>query len=162
MKVRPQKCEGLRSTGSTFLAIDCRIAAELNQAGLVRMERQRECLKPPRKRRRSAQPTDRIRIEYVVHVAEERLEHRTLDGSTVSRVPAGAGRFVLLKILKYNVVRDVAAGGGEVGGISTNIWTCSRDKTPGTNWTPSSLPSCRIIVRIRSRNAPSSTCSDTS
>src|SRR6202022_3774518 len=29
-------------------------------------------------------------------------------------LPAGAGRFVLLKILKYGIVRDVAAGGGEV------------------------------------------------
>jgi hypothetical protein len=32
-----------------------------------------------------------------------------------------------------------------------------RDKTPDTIWTPSSLHTCRIIVRIRSRNAPSST-----
>jgi hypothetical protein len=42
------------------------------------------------------------------------------------------------------------------GGISTHIWTCSRDNTPETIWTPSSLPTCRIIVRIRSRDAPSS------
>ena len=38
-----------------------------------------------------------------------------------------------------------------------SLWTCSRDKTPDTIWTPSSLHTCRIIVRIRSRNAPSST-----
>ena len=29
------------------------------------------------------------------------------------RDPADAGRFVLLKILKYDIVRDVAARGGE-------------------------------------------------
>jgi hypothetical protein len=28
---------------------------------------------------------------------------------------------------------------------------CARDNTPETIWTPSSLPTCRIIVRIRSR-----------
>ena len=33
--------------------------------------------------------------------------------------------------------------------FSTNIWTCSRDKMPETIWTPSSLQTCRIIVRIR-------------
>jgi hypothetical protein len=47
----------------------------------------------------------------------------------------------------------------QCGGISTNIWTCSRDNMPETIWTPSSLPTCRIIVRIRYRNAPSSTSS---
>src|SRR6202049_1904333 len=41
-----QESEGLRSTDAAFLAVDCRVAAELNQAGLVRMERQRECLEP--------------------------------------------------------------------------------------------------------------------
>jgi hypothetical protein len=35
----------------------------------------------------------------------------------------------------------------------------SRDKTPETIWTPSSLQTCRIIVRIRSRNATSCTLS---
>ena len=34
--------------------------------------------------------------------------------SRTESLPAGAGRFVLLKILKYGIVRDVAAGGGEV------------------------------------------------
>jgi hypothetical protein len=43
------------------------------------------------------------------------------------------------------------------GWISTNIWTCSRDNMPETICTPSSLQTCRIIVRIRSRNAPSRT-----
>src|SRR5258708_13931253 len=41
-----QESEGLRSTAAAFLAVDCPVAAELNQAGLVRMERQRECLEP--------------------------------------------------------------------------------------------------------------------
>src|ERR1700693_483902 len=41
-----QESEGLRSADAAFLAVGCRVAAELNQAGLVRMERQRECLEP--------------------------------------------------------------------------------------------------------------------
>ena len=41
-----QESEGLRSADAAFLAVDCRVAAELNQAGLVRMELQRECLEP--------------------------------------------------------------------------------------------------------------------
>src|SRR5438132_820948 len=99
-------------------------------------------------------------------------------------------------ILKYDIVRDVAAGGAEVssgpevtapisfaqfgklhldptderpltrrtksltamwGGISTNMWICSRDNTPETICTPSSLQTWRIIVRMRSRKAPSKT-----
>src|SRR6516162_3617880 len=41
-----QKREGVRSTDTAFLAIDRRVAAELNHAGLDRVERQRECLEP--------------------------------------------------------------------------------------------------------------------
>src|SRR5262249_47709136 len=41
-----QKREGVRSTGPAFRAIDRRAAAELNHAGLDRVERQRECLEP--------------------------------------------------------------------------------------------------------------------
>src|SRR5246500_4422251 len=41
-----QESEGLRSTDASFLAVGCRMATELNQPGLVRMDRQRECLKP--------------------------------------------------------------------------------------------------------------------
>src|ERR1700726_1772297 len=41
-----QESEGLRTTDAAFLAVGCRMAAELKQGGLVRMERQRECLKP--------------------------------------------------------------------------------------------------------------------
>src|SRR5580704_13206612 len=41
-----QESEGLRSADTAFLVVGCRMAAELNQAGLVRMERQRECLEP--------------------------------------------------------------------------------------------------------------------
>src|SRR5262249_28481729 len=38
-----QKREGVRSADTAFLAIDRRAAAELNHAGLDRVERQREC-----------------------------------------------------------------------------------------------------------------------
>ena len=41
-----QKREGVRSTDTAFLAIDRRVAAELNHAGLDRVERQRECREP--------------------------------------------------------------------------------------------------------------------
>ena len=41
-----QKREGVRSTNTAFLAIDRRAAAELNHAGLDRVERQRECREP--------------------------------------------------------------------------------------------------------------------
>src|SRR5499427_5686541 len=41
-----QKREGVRSTETAFRAIDRRAAAELNHAGLDRMERQRECREP--------------------------------------------------------------------------------------------------------------------
>ena len=40
------ECEGLRSTDTAFLAIDRRAAAELDHAGLARMERQRERREP--------------------------------------------------------------------------------------------------------------------
>src|SRR5262249_62358192 len=38
--------EGFRSADTALLALGCCVAAELDQAGLVRMERQRECLEP--------------------------------------------------------------------------------------------------------------------
>ena len=41
-----QKREGVRSADTAFLAIDRRAAAELNHAGLDRVERQRECPEP--------------------------------------------------------------------------------------------------------------------
>src|SRR6516165_4780277 len=41
-----QKREGVRSTDTAVLAIDRRAAAELNHAGLDRVERQRECREP--------------------------------------------------------------------------------------------------------------------
>ena len=41
-----QKREGVRSTDTAFLAIDRRVAAELNHAGLDWVERQRECREP--------------------------------------------------------------------------------------------------------------------
>jgi len=43
---KAQESEGLRSTDAAFLAVGCRMAAELDQAGLGRMDRQRECLEP--------------------------------------------------------------------------------------------------------------------
>jgi len=42
----PQEGEGLRFAEPALLAVDCSEAAKLNQAGLVRMERQHEPLKP--------------------------------------------------------------------------------------------------------------------
>src|SRR5215831_1968988 len=41
-----QEREGVRCTDTAFLAIDRRAAAELNHAGLDRVERQRECREP--------------------------------------------------------------------------------------------------------------------
>jgi hypothetical protein len=41
-----QESEGLRSADAALLAFGGRTAAELNQAGLARMERQRECPEP--------------------------------------------------------------------------------------------------------------------
>src|SRR5262245_59498085 len=42
-----QKREGVRSTDTAFLAIDRRVAAKLNHAGLDWADRQRECREPP-------------------------------------------------------------------------------------------------------------------
>ena len=46
MKVKPKKAKVSGLPTPRFFAIDCREAAELNQASLVRVERQRECLEP--------------------------------------------------------------------------------------------------------------------
>ena len=109
-----QEREGLRFTDTAFLAIDRRVAAELNHTGLVRVERQRECLEPlthciekttcvvlmfeaGHQIIRVAHddhvapgllpsPAVGPQIEYVVQVdvAEKRGDHRALAGSTVS------------------------------------------------------------------------------
>ena len=49
------------------------------------------------------------------------------------------------------------------GGISTNIWTCSRDKTPDTIWTPNSLctRAGKSFVSAPATRHPAP-CSDTS
>jgi hypothetical protein len=102
---------------------------------------------------------------------------------------------MILEILKYRLVCDLAAGSAEVAprpematpvtfakfwelhlnamrrapfDTSNDVadrdiwyldeqWTCSLDKTPETICTPSSLQTCRMMVRIRSRNVPSRT-----
>src|SRR6516164_2948540 len=109
-----QKREGVRSTDTAFLAIDRRAATELNHAGLDRVERQRECREPLAHCIEETtcvvlmleaghqiigvahddhvatgllpSPAFGPQIEYVVQVdvAEERCDHRTLTGSTVS------------------------------------------------------------------------------
>ena len=109
-----QESEGLRSADTAFLVVGRRMAAELNQAGLVRMERQRECLEPLTHRIEEAtcvvlmleaghqiigvahddhvatglspSPAVGPQIEYLVQVdvAEKRGDHRALAGSTVS------------------------------------------------------------------------------
>jgi hypothetical protein len=43
---KAEEIEGLRLAETTLSASGCRAAAELDQAGLVRMQRQRELLKP--------------------------------------------------------------------------------------------------------------------
>ena len=46
MKTKPKKAKVSGLPTPRFLVVGRRMAAELNQAGLVRMERQRECLEP--------------------------------------------------------------------------------------------------------------------
>jgi hypothetical protein len=45
-EVKSQERQGFRFSKVLPLAVDCRKAAELNQAGLVRVERRRKLLKP--------------------------------------------------------------------------------------------------------------------
>jgi hypothetical protein len=90
MKVKPQKAKVSDLPTPRFLRSAAALAAELNQAGLVRMERQRECLEPLTHRFEEATCVvlmleaghQIVSVAHDDHVASQRTPFRPLQVGT--------------------------------------------------------------------------------